>query len=775
MEEELKTLRRENEEQKKTILALRKANEEVKLKFRQAFDELFAQQKKDEQKISDLESQVKALEQRLRNRSVSDVDDVLDKLCADSTDPSLSSLSKSSVSSDDDDESEDDAYILSGDILGLAPKQITTKRRRDSLRGSRFKKSKKKSPKHEGRQLLEVKRERSLDQLHNLIHKKKSPTYTRKVVKTLKKSRTSSLRRGSTPKPMVPIRKISISNTQSGKIILVSEEAPRRGRSSLADAEKSLCNLTPRPKGSWGLLATCTKAPASPTACFVSASVDQRFADVTVSVSYLVDQKLLYDDEYSFFFPCPENLVMRSLEVQKKSKEDEVIEYLTCSVMSKEQKRRSVYLSVEDEDSEDGLTEVTEANVFIVSIGKVVEANSVLINLSYIQELPTDQDGYRIFEFWSGVVSTAKLTFSATVACSDAKLVKCPSHNAKITPKGKDKVEVKYESKDGIGENVVLKCKNWEVRDPEVWAEYDTLGEHPSTAVAVTFVPDVVVVSDPFATEIILLVDRTDNKDGEQFQMEKQLVLKILDFLYEMNKKQGKKYAIYLNICGFGDSCFLLFSEGSKRLNKETYEMLKEKVRTMEANLGSNELVASLQHVLDLEPLVIPNTKVFRQVFLIGSGTRRKDWNAAIRLCQVNSGKCRCFCFGVLKETEEDFQYFLEKLAMVSSGQHLSFFVNQGIDDALVRDVVAQSLKIGYYDVNINWECPWATVQHVPESNQLLLHGGRESSVYGLVTHLPQTESNSCCPDIQLTISATDFTERRKPKERERDALIVHK
>ncbi|KAJ3773243.1 von Willebrand factor type A domain-containing protein [Lentinula raphanica] len=266
-------------------------------------------------------------------------------------------------------------------------------------------------------------------------------------------------------------------------------------------------------------------------------------------------------------------------------------------------------------------------DVFSISVGNIQPAETVTINLRYIQPLTDDEKKDQIKFIFprtyaqrygnapttnSFRYSTVHQPFQMNVAIQQAGVIKsisCPSRHP-ITLECKDHTaNVTLSDRSGfLTQDVVLVVTAAGLDAPRCFVEPHPSPNHETTAFALTFVPRFNVPDVDGGMEYIFLVDRSGSMRGTSMSLVRHALVILLRGL----PTNGTTF----NIFSFGTNATKLWAS-SRTYDQSSLEDATRHVDHMHSDYGGTEIASALQLVYDSlsKPLTRPVA-----VFLLTDG-----------------------------------------------------------------------------------------------------------------------------------------------------------
>lgn len=352
------------------------------------------------------------------------------------------------------------------------------------------------------------------------------------------------------------------------------------------------------------------------------------------------------------------------------------------------------------------LVDQERPNIFTASVGNVLPGQEVVVELTWVAELPWEGEALRFVlpttvapryapaEDRTGVSPTPAERVSPPVALGvpygievrvdvDAggpiQAVESPSHKVRVELDGEHARVTLAGREATMDRDFVLRIVPQRATSPWLRLETDPHGEF---AAAVAFIPRLEAVQA--ASEVVFLVDRSGSMEGssiEEVRRALQLCLRSL--------KEGDCF----NIVGFGSSFELLF-ESPRVYDDASLEEASRHVDHLQANLGGTEILPALRAILE-QPV---SGERARQVVLLTDGEVSNE-QAVIGAARSHAGTTRIFTFGIGHGCSE---FLVRSLARVSGGAAELILPGERIEPKVLRQL-ARLATPRLADVKVSW------------------------------------------------------------------------
>jgi len=382
--------------------------------------------------------------------------------------------------------------------------------------------------------------------------------------------------------------------------------------------------------------------------------------------------------EAVYLFPLPESAAICGFEVR-----------LGERVITGRVEEKETAFAQYDEAIREGhgayLVDQDRPNIFTISVGNLLPQQSVVIRMTYVQELELHADRGRFvipttispryvpaqqLETASAaellhinpprVLGTLPygLTVRVDIATSSPILgLESPSHPIRFTLQdGRAQVEL-------VGENIqfdqdfVLNYTLQKSSEPRILLGKDIGSD--GFIVMLNFWPQL-EIKQRQPQEFIFIIDRSGSMQGESIQQARIALLLCLKSL-----QSGDQFNIY----GFGLTYEKLF-ERSQPYTAETLATATQYVQRLDANLGSTEIYAALEDALSRVGNLAAN------VVLLTDGQVGNE-QEVIHLAQRYRGRVRIFAFGIGRGADE---YLIRGVARATDGAAEFIFPGERIE-----------------------------------------------------------------------------------------------
>jgi Ca-activated chloride channel family protein len=399
-------------------------------------------------------------------------------------------------------------------------------------------------------------------------------------------------------------------------------------------------------------------------------------AQVTVSQHFHNEESNPIEAVYSF--PLPESAAICGFEVR-----------LGERVITGRVEEKETAFAQYDEAIREGhgayLVDQDRPNIFTISVGNLLPQQSVVIRISYVQELEMQADRGR-FVIPTTIspryvpaqqLETAPaaellhinpprvlgtlpygLTMRVDMATSSPILgLESPSHPIRFTLQdGRASVEL-------VGENIqldqdfVLNYTLQKSPEPHILLGKDIGSD--GFVVMLNFWPQL-ETQQRQPQEFIFIIDRSGSMGGESIQQARTALLLCLKSL-----QPGDQFNIY----GFGSTYEKLF-ERSQPYTAETLATATQHVQRLDANLGGTEIYAALEDALSRVGNLAAN------VVLLTDGQVGNE-PEVIHLAQRYRGRVRIFAFGIGRGVSE---HLIRGVARATDGAAEFIFPGERIE-----------------------------------------------------------------------------------------------
>ncbi|WAS06231.1 VIT domain-containing protein [Gloeomargaritales cyanobacterium VI4D9] len=421
-------------------------------------------------------------------------------------------------------------------------------------------------------------------------------------------------------------------------------------------------------------------------------------AQVTVSQHFQNEENNPIEAVYSF--PLPESAAICGFEVR-----------LGERVITGRVEEKETAFAQYDEAIREGhgayLVDQDRPNIFTISVGNLLPQQSVVIRISYVQELEMQADGGR-FVIPTTIspryvpaqqLETAPaaellhinpprvlgtlpygLTIRVDMATSSPILgLESPSHPIRFTLQdGRASVEL-------VGENIqldqdfVLNYTLQKSPEPRILLGKDMGSD--GFVVMLNFWPQL-ETQQRQPQEFIFIIDRSGSMEGESIQQAKTALLLCLKSL-----QPGDQFNIY----GFGSTYEKLF-ERSQPYTAETLATATQHVQRLDANLGGTEIYAALEDALSRVGNLAAN------VVLLTDGQVGNE-PEVIQLAQRYRGRVRIFAFGIGRGVSE---HLIRGVARATDGAAEFIFPGERIELKVMQQFYRMGVPYAE-QVQVDW------------------------------------------------------------------------
>jgi Ca-activated chloride channel homolog len=360
------------------------------------------------------------------------------------------------------------------------------------------------------------------------------------------------------------------------------------------------------------------------------------------------------------------------------------------------------------------LLDAERPNVFTISVGNILPGQDVVVELTWVAELPMEGPAIRFMlpttvapryapaDDLKGVSPTPAERVSPPVALDvpygfaldvevalacPVRAIESPSHPVRFDLDGSRARITLSHGVAAMDRDFVLLITPQEAGRPHVLVERHADG---LATAAVSLVPQLPASTAP--REVIFLVDRSGSMSGssiEQVRAALHLCLRSL--------REGDLF----NVVGFGSTFAALFRR-STAYGQATLEQAAAHVDAMDADMGGTEIFPALASVL-AQP--VPEGAQ-RQVVILTDGEVTNE-AAVIELAEAHAAATRIFTFGIGFGASEQ---LVRSLARVTMGE--AEFIHPG--ERIEPKVLRQFARIGtaaLRGLKVEWEGADATLQ----------------------------------------------------------------
>jgi Ca-activated chloride channel family protein len=423
-------------------------------------------------------------------------------------------------------------------------------------------------------------------------------------------------------------------------------------------------------------LRSTTGAPIPLRGVDFQAVIRDMGAQVTVAQHFQNVEESPIEAVYSF--PLPEAAAICGFEVR-----------LGERVITGRVEEKETAFAQYDEAIREGhgayLVDQDRPNIFTISVGNLLPQQSVVIRISYVQELETQVDGGR-FVIPTTIspryvpaqqLETAPaaellhinpprvlgplpygLTVRVDMATSRPILaVESPSHPIRLTLQdGRACVELVGEHIQ-LDQDFVLNYTLPASHEPHILLGKDIGSD--GCVVMLNFLPQL-DIKQRQPQEFIFIIDRSGSMAGESIRQAKTALLLCLQSL-----QPGDQFNIY----GFGSTYEKLFVR-SQPYTAETLATATQYVQRLDADLGGTEIYSALENALSQ----VGNLAV--SVILLTDGQVGNE-QEVIQLAQRYRGRVRIFAFGIGRGADE---YLIRGVARATDGAAEFIFPGERIE-----------------------------------------------------------------------------------------------
>lgn len=399
-------------------------------------------------------------------------------------------------------------------------------------------------------------------------------------------------------------------------------------------------------------------------------------AQVTVSQNFHNEENNPIEAVYSF--PLPEAAAICGFEVR-----------LGERVITGRVEEKETAFAQYDEAIREGhgayLVDQDRPNIFTISVGNLLPQQSVVIRISYVQELEMQADRGR-FVIPTTIspryvpaqqLKTAPaaellhinpprvlgtlpygLTVRVDIATNRPILgVESPSHPLRLTlENGRARVELVGEHIQ-LDQDFVLNYTLQTSHEPHILLGKDMGSD--GFVVMLNFWPQL-AIKQRQPQEFIFIIDRSGSMGGESIRQAKTALLLCLKSL-----KPGDQFNIY----GFGSTYEKLF-ERSQPYTAETLATATQHVQRLDANLGGTEIYRALENALSQAG------NLATSVVLLTDGEVANE-QEVIQLAQRYRGRVRIFAFGIGRGADE---HLIRGVARATDGAAEFIFPGERIE-----------------------------------------------------------------------------------------------
>ncbi|HTU99478.1 MAG TPA: VIT domain-containing protein [Luteitalea sp.] len=344
-------------------------------------------------------------------------------------------------------------------------------------------------------------------------------------------------------------------------------------------------------------------------------------------------------------------------------------------------------------------------DVFQASIGNLRPGGAVLVRITYVTELISD-DGRARFTLpltiapkyapdddhrgigqpdaealnppvaWS-VPYGMDLTVSLDMGVPITE-VSSPSHPVAVSWQDQRTVVRLSHETPSLDRDFILTIDAASLRQPTAWVERD--GE--TTSIAVGFIPE--FDATPMSAEIVFLVDRSGSMEGDSIEQVRNALQICL---------RSMRAGCAFNIVGFGDDYRMLY-ERSRPYDEVSLDDASWHVKRLDADLGGTELKPALDFVLGQPSF----SGLPRRVLVLTDG-EVTNTDRIIQLAAAHRGTTRIFTLGIGSGAS---QHLVRGLARAGGGAAEFIHPGERIESRVLRQF-ARLLAPTMGDVRVEW------------------------------------------------------------------------
>ena len=355
------------------------------------------------------------------------------------------------------------------------------------------------------------------------------------------------------------------------------------------------------------------------------------------------------------------------------------------------------------------LVDQERPNIFTASVGNLRPKEKATIELSYLIELPSEGDGYRLMipttvspryvpkdrrDFdgmedgrrvnppvsLTGVPYRLALTVKADLL-SPVRIVESSSHKIRTEIDGTTATVTLAGDEGALDRDFVLTMAPLEPHRGIALQGRDDQGDRYAL---VSFRPDWKTDGERPPVEVVFLVDCSGSMGGTSMEQARRTMLLCLQSL-----SPGDRF----NVVRFGSTHESLFRK-SKTYDDITLAQGRKLAEGMDANLGGTEILTPLTHVLEAE--VFENLP--RRVVLLTDGQVSNE-DAVMSLARRHRDHASIFAFGIGAGSSE---YLVRGLARASGGAAEFVHPGETIEEKVLRHF--GRIAGAGSDLAVNWE-----------------------------------------------------------------------
>ncbi|XP_004688858.1 PREDICTED: von Willebrand factor A domain-containing protein 5A [Condylura cristata] len=401
-------------------------------------------------------------------------------------------------------------------------------------------------------------------------------------------------------------------------------------------------------------------------------------------------------------------------------------------------------------------------DVFCCNVGNLSPGSKISLTLRYVQELSLEADGALHYVLPAILNPRYQNSRSSEASCLNMKTPIVPLEDLPYTlsmaasihsQHGIDKIKcscslstIEYPEADKTSAQVSLAAGHKfdqdvelliyyrEVHTPSVAVEMgkpnsksDSLMGAPSAMVS--FYPDIPEAQPPIACgEFVFLIDRsgsmacpTSKQDMSQLRIEaaKETLILLLKSL---------PMGCYFNVYGFGSS-YESFFKDSVEYTQETVEEAVKKVKVMQADMGSTEILLPLQSIYSRPS--IPDHPLQLFVFTDGEVC---DTFSVIAEVRSNCLRHRCFSFGIGEGASTS---LVKGIARASGGTSEFITSNDRMQSKALRSL-KRALQPVVEDVTLSWDLPSGLSAKMLSPEQTVIFRGQRLIMYAQLNGVMQ-------------------------------------
>ncbi|WAQ96448.1 VWA5A-like protein [Mya arenaria] len=403
------------------------------------------------------------------------------------------------------------------------------------------------------------------------------------------------------------------------------------------------------------------------------------------------------------------------------------------------------------------------SDTFQCMLGNLPAGNEAELKLSYVNELPQEEDGRVRFTLPTVLNPRFCPEAGSSVAAEGADYVppKSVTYNFKMIVTIEGYHMIKAVSSDKISLDVKLESGG---KLAQVILENGNPGKEgllKEDMLMVSFHPDLKEVAMATSGEYVFIIDRSGSMKGNRIKNAKEALLLFLKSL---------PAGCYFNVVSFGSNYKCLFDK-SKEYSEETLDEALQVQAKMGADMGGTEIYKPLEYVLKEKVQQQP-----RNVFLLTDGNVRNS-QPVILLIRKHSGDTRVFALGVGSGVST----FLVN-GVVRAGNGLAEFI---ADDERIQPKVVSLLKCAMQppltNIELTWDLPpGVTPVSIPTDCPVMLTVGQRLTFFAMLqgvdldtiyatsklTLKGQQSNNPVTFDLMFTLSEDDNSSVSAPVHR---------